>query len=233
MLLNLSIFWSTQSIFQLVHPNPPCEFAMIVQHVLYALQAGYKCGVRYYFGIENPDGDLKHRLFMGEQQWPQGLTRAYHPFHCCAYAFKHRAKILKPMSFWTSMLDYFPAGTKGDGQCNHRECGMGIYNAITGMFNHVIKIARNPAASDGLTFRGEGAFQQNLKNTMPEAWASTEEVLTHAMQSQSERTVIDLCAGWQSMQPVCEKLGLNYITVYIKGDRNVQRAVQQLITQEE
>ena len=82
--------------------------------------------------------------------------------------------------------------------------------------------------SDG--FRGEGAFQQ--KNAMPEAW--TEEFLTHAMQSHSGRTVIDLCAGWQSMRPVCEKLGLmiNYIAVDIAGDRNIRRAVQQLITQE-
>ena len=167
----------------------------------------------YHFGIETSDGDLKYRPFMAEQQWPEGLPWAYLPFHCCA--FKHRAK--KPMSFWTSMLDYsyFPAGTTGGDQCNNGECGMGIYNAMTGMFNHFIKIARNPA--DG--FRGEGAFRQ--KNAMPEAW--TEEFLTqcHAMQSQPGRTVIELCAGWQSMRPVCEKLGLNYIAVDIEGDRNI------------
>jgi hypothetical protein len=87
------------------------------------------------------------------------------------------------------------------------------------MFNHIVKIARNPA--DG--FRGEGAFKQ--KNAMPTQW--TEEFLQHAMKSRSHRTVIDLCAGWQSMRPVCKKLGLNYIAVDIKGDRNFPKRKQQ------
>ena len=87
------------------------------------------------------------------------------------------------------------------------------------MFNHLIKIARHPA--DG--FRGEGAFRQ--KNAMPEMW--TEEFLTHAMTSRKQRTVIDLCAGWQSMRPVCEKLGLNYIAVDIEGDRHIPKGKQQ------
>ena len=28
MLLDSSLFWSTRSVLQLVHPNPPCEFAV-------------------------------------------------------------------------------------------------------------------------------------------------------------------------------------------------------------
>ena len=191
----------------------------IVQHVLQALQAGYKRGFNYHFGIENPEGELQHRPFMTEEQWPVGLPRAYRPFHCCA--FQHKAK--KPMSFWTSMLTYFPTGTTGNGLCNNGECGMGTWNTVTGMFNHTIKIARNPI--DG--FRGEGAFRQ--KNAMPEAW--TEEFLRHAMQERPQRTVIDLCAGWQSMRPVCEKLGLNYVAVDIEGDRNVRKATQVHIMQ--
>ena len=190
----------------------------IVQHVLHALKAGYDQGFNFHFGIENPDGDLKHRPFMLPEEWPEGLPRAYRPFHCCA--FKHPAK--KPMSFWTSMVDYFPAGTTGDGLCHNGECNMGTWNTATQMFNHAIKIARHPA--DG--FRGIGAARQ--KNAMPEAW--TEEFLQHAMKSRPQRTVIDLCAGWQSMRPICEKLGLNYIAVDIEGDRNIPKAQRNHIT---
>ena len=100
---------------------------------------------------------------------------------------------------------------------------MGTWNTATGMFNHIAKIARNPIDR----FRGEGAFRQ--KNAMPEAW--TEEFLRHAMQERPQRTVIDLCTGWQSMRPVCEKLGLNYVAVDIEGDRNVRKATQAHITQ--
>ena len=39
MLLDLSLFWSTQSIFQLVRPNPPCEFAMKLCSMLLAWSA--------------------------------------------------------------------------------------------------------------------------------------------------------------------------------------------------
>ena len=120
------------------------------------------------------------------------------------------------------MLDYFPAGTTGDGLCHNSECGMGMCNTVTQMFNHVIKIARHPA--DG--FRGIGAARQ--KNAMHEAW--TEEFLRHAMESRPQRTVIDLCAGWQSMRRICEKLGLNYIAVDIEGDRNIPKSQRNHIT---
>ena len=83
--------------------------------------------------------------------------------------------------------------------------------------NHEVKIARHPA--DG--FRGQGATR--MKNAMPKAWLK--EVLTHAMKNSSKRTVIDLCAGWQSLRPVCEELNLNYIAVDIAGDRNVKAAI--------
>ena len=32
--------------------------------------------------------------------------------------------------------------------------------------------------------------------------------------------VVDLVAGWQSLKPVCEKLGLRYIAVDLYGNRN-------------
>ena len=32
--------------------------------------------------------------------------------------------------------------------------------------------------------------------------------------------VVDLFAGWQSLKPVCEKLGLRYIAADLYGNRN-------------
>ena len=107
---------------------------------------------------------------------------AYRPFDCCS--FKHPAK--KPMSFWTSMADYEPTGTKGNGRCNNGTCKQGEVNTETNMFNHLIKIARHPA--DG--FKGEGAAK--MKNAMPQMW--TEEFLQHAMKHSSKKVVIGLCS---------------------------------------
>ena len=39
----------------------------IVKHVLQALQAGYKRGFKYHFGIESTVGELKYHPFMSEQ----------------------------------------------------------------------------------------------------------------------------------------------------------------------
>ena len=63
-----------------------------------------------------------------------------------------------------------------------------------------------------------------MKNAMPQMW--TEGFLRHAMSRSSNKVVIDLCAGWQSMRPVCEKLGLEYITVDIEGDRNIRKLIR-------
>ena len=60
----------------------------------------------------------------------------------------------------------------------------------------------------------------------------TEEVLRHTMSRSSNKVVIDLCAGWQSMKPVCELLGLDYIAVDIEGDRNVRKIIRRNIVAE-
>ena len=60
-----------------------------------------------------------------------------------------------------------------------------------------------------------------MKTAMPQMALLTEEFLRHAMGRSSNKVVIDLCAGWQSMRPVCDKLGLEHIAVDIEGDRNI------------
>ena len=186
----------------------------LVKHVIASFKASYKRGNKYHFGVENPDGELKRRPFMQKENWPKELPYAYKPFHCCA--FKHPAK--KPMSYWTSLEQYTPKGTTGNGMCNEGQCGMGSYNSDTGRFNHDVKIAREP--KDG--FRGPGATA--MKNAMPDMWM--QEFMQEAAKNTSKSVVIDLCAGWQGLRPVCEALGLDYIAVDIEGDRNIRAALR-------
>ena len=173
----------------------------IVKHAIEAFKASYEKGLRFDFGIENLDGELKYRPFMHHEHWPTNPPYNYAPFDCCA--FRHPAK--KPMSFWTSMESYTPEGTTGNGRCNGGECGMCTVNPDTGRVNHNVKIARDP--KDGFT----GAGAMRMKNAMPSIWM--DEFLTAVEESSNRRVVIDLCAGWQSLRPVCEKPGLEYVAV--------------------
>ena len=69
--------------------------------------------------------------------------------------------------------------------------------------------------------RGPGAIK--MKNAVPAMFLY--EYARHIMAQNpnpEQNTVLDLCCGWQSWQPVCEELGLNYIGVDVRGDRNVQ-----------
>jgi len=66
--------------------------------------------------------------------------------------------------------------------------------------------------------RGPGALKE--KNSYPAVW--TRELLLAALEKNTSgaKIVVDLFSGWQSMRPVCEELGLQYIGIDIMGDRN-------------
>ena len=133
------------------------------------------------------------------------------PFHCCAFDYAIRCK--KPMRVFTSMGTYEPVGTTGNGLCNNGACGMIVKGGHEG------KLARDPKLGP----RGAGATK--AKNSLPEMWL--EEIVTHAMQraeaaGRKADVVVDICAGWQSLRPVCEKLGLRYIALDIAGNRNMR-----------
>ena len=89
---------------------------------------------------------------------------------------------------------------------------------------HNGKLARDPKLGP----RGPGATR--AKNSLPEMWL--EEILTHAIQraeaaGRDADVVVDICAGWQSLKPVCERLGLRYIALDISGDRNLKQKKSQ------
>jgi len=65
--------------------------------------------------------------------------------------------------------------------------------------------------------RGEGAVK--LKCGMPRALLA--EILMKIAEKQdiTDKVVLDICAGFQSMREVAHKLGLKYVAVDIQGDR--------------
>ena len=58
------------------------------------------------------------------------------------------------------------------------------------------------------------------KNALAPEWVH--EILADAMQNRRgshQKVVIDLFSGWQSLRPVCQQLGLDYVAVDIDGCR--------------
>ena len=65
---------------------------------------------------------------------------------------------------------------------------------------------------------------RKLKNALAPDWVR--EVLTSAIaarKSKLQTVVVDLFAGWQSLAPICEEFGLNYVGVDIEGNRNLAK----------
>ena len=197
-----------------------CKYAAIAREhdkfvpaLLTSLQKDRTRGLQYACCIECVDGDLKFRPFMQPDKIPAGAEIHYRPFHGCA--FKHPTRAKKPYSFWTTEESYQPKGTTGTGQCES-ECTDGFHNEA-GHWEHIGKLGRQP--KDGP--RGPGAIK--MKNALPTMFLH--EYASHCLSTRGDvrqNTVLDLCCGWQSWKPVCEALGLNYIGVDIRGNRNCQ-----------
>ena len=180
----------------------------LVKHVKAAITHDMMSGLSYDWGIENPRGDLLKQPYYDPDSWQTTAHIKY--LDCCAFKYELRCK--KPMIFLTNMADYQPTGTTGNGRCCNGKCGM----TSKEWKGHEGKLARDPLLGP----RGTGAKRK--KNSLPPMWIK--EFLTHSLKSArpEQRIVIDLCAGWQSLAPVCAQLGLDYIAVDIHGDRNIQ-----------
>ena len=188
----------------------------IAKRVKAGIEYDYEQGASYDFGIENPRGALEDRDYMQPNTWKTPLHYRY--WHCCAY--KPTIKAKKPMMLATSMDSYFPEGTTGNGLCNNGKCG----NMVNG--SHIGQLGRHPRRGP----RGIGATK--LKNAYPEMWA--EEYLRHAMDRAAKAgrqadIVVDIGSGWQSLKPVCQKLGLRYIGMDIQGDRNINKRTNKTV----
>ena len=137
-----------------------------------------------------------------------------HLVHYCAYDWPFQ----KPTNIWTN-LHWTPKGKTGDGLCN-QDCGYGAYQ-LNSRYKHFLGHAQEPCRGP----TGTGATKE--KNAVPDMLCQE---WMHALQlrvrNQPElNTVIDLCAGYQSLKPWALANGFNYIAVDILGDRNLRRRI--------
>jgi transposase InsO family protein len=183
---------------------------LLVSNILTAWACDRDAGYRHAMLLENPVGSLQHRPFM---KWmPKLLGMAKHVVHYCAY--DHIFK--KPTNIWTN-LRWEPKGLTGDGRCN-QDCGHGAVQD-NGKYKHFYGLAQEPCRGP----RGQGA--NKLKNSVPDLllqeWMAT--LVRRRECYPDQNTVIDLCAGYQSLKPWAMANGFNYIAVDIMGDRNLKR----------
>jgi hypothetical protein len=159
-------------------------------------------GQAYYFGIENPHGLLERRPYMQDEQWPESCNIRYIRFDSCA--FDHPEQIMKPMSYWTNSPTYNATGVTTDGRCR-RQCKMGE-ETPSGGYIHPKRVRELKCP--------------RKKNALAPMWvdAILQDAIDHR-DREEQNVVIDLFAGWQSLQPICKEKGLGYIALDIMGLR--------------
>ena len=111
---------------------------------------------------------------------------------------------MKPMSYWTNSPTYSATGVTTDGLCR-RQCNMGV-TTPQGGYIHPKRVRELKCPKK--------------KNALAPMWV--EAILQDAIDnrtSDEQTIVIDLFAGWQSLQPLCKKKGLGYIALDIMGLR--------------
>ena len=128
----------------------------------------------------------------------------------CAYG----APMKKTTNFWSSLLGWQPEGATGNGRCNQACASGGWATTESGGRSYVHSVALAQAPRDGF----QGAGGRKSINAVPEALH--QEILQHFIAGRSSskaNVVIDLCAGYGSLEPVVRRLGLRYCAVDIKA----------------
>ena len=154
------------------------------------------------FVMENPASGMEKMEFMQDWETRKNIV------DLCAFGWPFK----KTTNLWIEGIDWTPVGNTGDGRCGGK-CGQGEINKVTNLFNHYMALAVEPNRGP----RGEGAVK--LKCGMPRALLA--EILMKIAEKQdiTDKVVLDICAGFQSMREVAHKLGLKYVAVDIQGDR--------------
>ena len=160
-------------------------------------------GLQYNFVFENPRASLRCRPYMQLCAWPKVVEVVRRTVDLCA--FKHVYK--KGTDLWTSLTQWFPQGTTGNGRCGQR-CSAGEQTA-TG-YRHYFALGVEPERElqgPGVTARRNHMPEMLLKEVVRAAQAGTRS---------ERRVVIDLCAGYRSLQGICQSEGLIYVPVDIR-----------------
>ena len=177
----------------------------LVSNILTAWKCDADAGYHQSLFMENPVGFLQHRPFIKRAERMLQLVK--NKVHYCA--FGHVVK--KPTNIWSN-IQWSPQGNTGDGLC-HGKCGAGKVSDITGKYVHFKAIGQEPSRECGV----------QVKNSIPSSLL--EELISPvvSLKLAGQDTIIDLCAGYQSLRPIAIKYGFNYIAVDIMGDRSDRR----------
>ena len=145
------------------------------------------------FVMENPAGGLEKMKFMADWEDKKKLIEL------CAYGWPFK----KSTNLWVQDIDWIPEGNTGSGRCE-KKCGQGEINKVTGIFKHYMALAMEPHRGP----RGTGAT--SLKCGMPKRLL--EEILLQVAKETdiSNKVVLDLCAGFQSLRETAINLGMKY-----------------------
>ena len=161
-------------------------------------------GLSYNFMFENPRASLRCRPYMQLCAWPRVVEVVHRTVDLCAFGHVYK----KGTDLWTSLTNWMPQGSTGNGKCN-RACGQGQFTD-TGSYQHFHALSVEPHRA----VQGKGATA--MRNAMPKHLLG--EVLRSALMEASpqQNVVIDLCAGYRSLQAVCQAEGLMYVPVDIR-----------------
>jgi len=176
---------------------------LLVSNILTAWKCDADAGFKQLLFMENPAAFLQHRPFMVRAEGMLGLVKSV--VNYCA--FTHPVK--KPTNIWTNAR-WTPKGNTGDGLC-HGKCGFGEISKTTGKFKHFKAVAQEPYRECGV--REKNAIPAKLLEELVQSVKSSK-------RARHKSTIIDLCAGYQSLKPVALQYGFNYIAVDIRGDRS-------------
>ena len=83
----------------------------------------------------------------------------------------------------------------------------------TGKYVHFKAIGQEPSRECGV----------QVKNSIPACLLEEPISPAVSLKLAGQDTIIDLCAGYQSLRPIAIKYGFNYIAVDIMGDRSDRR----------
>jgi len=184
---------------------------LLISNILTSWMCDAEAGYDHAMLLENPVGSLQHRPFMRWLPTALGLTQRRVDF--CAYGHPFK----KPTHIWCN-LKWKPKGNTGDGRCG-TVCGQGRVQESTGKYKHYRGLAQEPIRGP----RGPGA--NKLLNSIPDKLTQEwmDSMVKRRIDQPDQNTIIDLCAGYQSIKQWALDNGFNYIAVDIMGDRNIRR----------
>ena len=127
----------------------------------------------------------------------------------CAYGWPYK----KATDLWLKGFELTPVGRTGTGRCRQL-CGQGEVNPATGKYAHFqalgVEPQRGPRGTSHVS--GKCGMPRELLKEILKAACGGEDI--------TNKVVLDLCAGFQSMKEVAEDMGARYLAVDLEGARN-------------